>query len=155
MCLGLNPEGAEGLTASEVGRIEAKASALHRRSHLTTPSAWTLAPLASVRIASIRRGLPVEGGGVFYHAKAAVFVRGDDERDDALGAAFALASAIVLQRGLPWSEVFRWRLAAELLVPGWALADRGADPSVATLPMAPAWLIEQARSRWLADVANK
>ena len=154
MCLGLAGAGSDlDLAALDVARIEHVANALHRCTHWDAPpSPWRLAEVASVQLSKLPPGSLIPA---IFKADKALYLATTEPRDDGLLAAFALASALVLQRDLPWSEVFRWRLAAELLAPAWAIDERGVDHLAAHHLHAPAWLVRQRNLGSLDTVANK
>ena len=140
-CLGIGDPEHPDLTLVEVTRIESIAVELHRRSRLASPpDPHTLAPLAGVLLTRLS---PDDDMGASTGPTRARYVGCENPREDGLAAAFALAGSLVLQRDLPWSAIYRWRLAAELLVPAWAIDVTGVDRLAASHPCAPAWLVEQ------------
>ncbi len=154
MCLGCAGDGPDpDLEPSDVARIEREANAIHRRTHWECPpNPAHLAVAASVQLGHLPAGA---GLPALLKSDKALYAGTTDAQDDGLLAAFALASAIVLQQDLPWSPVFRWRLAAELLAPLWVLDESGSDHLEGPHPHAPEWLVRQRNLESQGTVANK
>lgn len=147
-CLGFGDAVIPDLTAAEVARIEMIARELHYRSGWESPpDPAVLAHHAGVTLFPLPAGcaLPEAFGEV-----ESLYRSQPRPRNDGLAAAYALAASLVLKRGIPWSHVFCWRLAAELLAPAWAIDARGMDHLAAEHPHAPPWLVTQRQTQRLA-----
>ena len=151
MCLGLGDATTPNLTTDDLIRIESIAAEVHRWADRTAPpDPHDLADLAHVRLSCIPIGSDLPEA---VSATRSLYRSLHGARNRGLAAAFALASSLVARDARPASDIFCWRLAAELLVPAWAVATFGADELTRDHPHAPAWLVSHRRTQ--LSVASK
>lgn len=127
--LALGIAGDRALDAAELAAIGQIAAPLLRKAGRGHPDPFGLAAVA---------GVPVHatGADLVILSSRAYCPRVDDQREQGLWAARALASVLLLRRDR-YSDLRSWVLAAELLTPPWALG--------AGHPWAPEWLVHLRR----------
>lgn len=130
-CVGLSEDGRQDLSASDREMLSDLAIDLHRRSGWEVPpNPFRLAALEGVILYEL-----APGDDVILGSTRVYFSRDQSAQTSGLLAAHALAGAMLLRRGLNLGPVHVWTLAADLLVPAWAVE------VIDDHPDAPPWLV--------------
>lgn len=158
MCLGIaaRPEQRD-LTPRELALTDEVAARLHRLSGWEVPpNPFHLGRIEAVDVGQLRPTETTPSIRSPYFSPDFAFYDGEfnDDREEGFVAAHALSSSLSLKGHLPWSDVFRWTLAAKLLVPTWLLDTHGVEWLAIEHTWAPEWLVRWIGMHRLAPAAR-